>query len=166
VTSCDNFWSAFCVFHARFWEKTHSYRLCALKTQWFSTTKKSSKLILCRCWCIFTVLLKSVNWLVTENVSLAKFKSMIEFMHDVGVPDIDTLKNTNYNYESQYASNELLGNQSCVKSCQKHCFLKTPNVFQKYPLFKTKQKHCFPLFWNEKFSLVTSNEDMSRRTNV
>jgi len=46
--------------------------------------------------------LKSVKWLVTENVALAKFKSMIELMHDVGVPDIDTvtLKNTNYNYES------------------------------------------------------------------
>jgi len=55
-----------------------------------------------------TVLLKSVKWLVTENVALAKFKSMIEFMHDVGVPDIETLKNTNYNYESQYTSNEFL----------------------------------------------------------
>ena len=64
------------------------------------------------------------KWLVTENVALAKFKSMIEFMHDVGVPDIDTvtLKNTNYNYESQYTSNEFLGNKSCVKLCQKHCF--------------------------------------------
>jgi len=27
----DNFWSAFCVFHAHFWEKTHSFKICALK---------------------------------------------------------------------------------------------------------------------------------------
>jgi len=30
VTS-DIFWSAFCVFHAHFWEKTHSFKICALK---------------------------------------------------------------------------------------------------------------------------------------
>ena len=24
-------WSAFCVFHAHFWEKTHSFKICALK---------------------------------------------------------------------------------------------------------------------------------------
>jgi len=29
--SSDNFWSAFCVFHAHFWEKTHSFKICALK---------------------------------------------------------------------------------------------------------------------------------------
>ena len=27
----DNFWSAFCVFHAHFWEKTHSFKISALK---------------------------------------------------------------------------------------------------------------------------------------
>ena len=27
----DNFWSAFCVFHAHFCEKTHSFKICALK---------------------------------------------------------------------------------------------------------------------------------------
>ena len=27
----DNFWSAFCVFHAHFWGKTHSFKICALK---------------------------------------------------------------------------------------------------------------------------------------
>ena len=27
----DNFWSAFCVFHAHFWEKTHIFKICALK---------------------------------------------------------------------------------------------------------------------------------------
>ena len=31
VVSSDNFWSAFCVFHAHFWEKTHSFKICALK---------------------------------------------------------------------------------------------------------------------------------------
>ena len=30
-TPSDNFWSAFCVFHANFWEKTHSFKICALK---------------------------------------------------------------------------------------------------------------------------------------
>jgi len=29
--SSDNFWSAFCVFHAHFWGKTHSFKICALK---------------------------------------------------------------------------------------------------------------------------------------
>ena len=28
-------------------------------------------------------------------------------MHDVGVPNIDSLKSPNYNYESQYSSNEF-----------------------------------------------------------
>ena len=27
----DNFWSALCVFHAHFWGKTHSFKICALK---------------------------------------------------------------------------------------------------------------------------------------
>jgi len=27
----DNFWFAFCVFHAHFWGKTHSFKICALK---------------------------------------------------------------------------------------------------------------------------------------
>ena len=27
----DNFWSAFCVFHAHFWGKTQSFKICALK---------------------------------------------------------------------------------------------------------------------------------------
>jgi len=46
-------------------------------------------------------------------------------------------------------------NKSYVKSCQKHCF--------KNPLFKKKRivfqrVHFFiPLFWNEKLSLVTTN---------
>jgi len=31
VVLSDNFWSAFCVFHAHFWEKTHSFKICALK---------------------------------------------------------------------------------------------------------------------------------------
>jgi len=35
-------------------------------------------------------------------------------------------------------------NKSCVKSCQKHCFLKNNNiVFQKTPLF-SKKNHSFP----------------------
>jgi len=31
VTTSDNFWSAFCVFHAHFWGKTHSFKICARK---------------------------------------------------------------------------------------------------------------------------------------
>jgi len=30
-THSDNFWSAFCVFHTHFWEKMHSFKICALK---------------------------------------------------------------------------------------------------------------------------------------
>ena len=29
----DTFWSAFCVFHALFWEKTHSFKICAQKNR-------------------------------------------------------------------------------------------------------------------------------------
>ena len=31
IGTSDNFWSAFCVFHAHFWKKTHSFKICALK---------------------------------------------------------------------------------------------------------------------------------------
>ena len=33
ITCSDNFWSAFCVFHAHFWGKTHSFKICALKNR-------------------------------------------------------------------------------------------------------------------------------------
>jgi len=31
IVNSDNFWSAFCVFHAHFWGKTHIFKICALK---------------------------------------------------------------------------------------------------------------------------------------
>jgi len=31
IIGSDNFWSAFCVFHAPFREKTQSFKICALK---------------------------------------------------------------------------------------------------------------------------------------
>jgi len=31
LASSDNFWSAFCVIHAHFWENTHSFKICARK---------------------------------------------------------------------------------------------------------------------------------------
>jgi len=46
--SSDNFWSAFCVFHAHFWEKTHSFKICALKKRNDFRQLKRSKLILLR----------------------------------------------------------------------------------------------------------------------
>jgi len=33
LAASDNCWTAFCVFHAHFWENTHSFKMCALKTQ-------------------------------------------------------------------------------------------------------------------------------------
>jgi len=38
----DNFWSAFCVFHAHFWEKTHSFKICALKRNDYRQLKSSN----------------------------------------------------------------------------------------------------------------------------
>ena len=41
--SSDNFCSAFCVFHAHFWEKMHSFKICALKKRNdFRQVKRSS----------------------------------------------------------------------------------------------------------------------------
>ena len=34
-------------------------------------------------------------------------------------------------------------NKSCVKSCQKHCFLKKKNIVSQNPLCSQKT-HCFP----------------------
>ena len=31
MLTSDNFWSAFCVFHAHFWAKTHYFKICALE---------------------------------------------------------------------------------------------------------------------------------------
>jgi len=33
LVGSDNFWSAFCVFHAHFWGKMHSFKICALKNR-------------------------------------------------------------------------------------------------------------------------------------
>ena len=42
----DNFWSAFCVFHAHFWGKTHSFKICALKKRNNFRQLKKHKLML------------------------------------------------------------------------------------------------------------------------
>ena len=44
-------------------------------------------------------------------------------------------------------------NKSCVKSCQKHCFLKNP-LFSKKPIVFQHVHFFIPLFWNEKLSLM------------
>lgn len=40
-----------------------------------------------------SVLLKIVHWLCVEGLPMSKFKSLLELLHDLNVPDISILKN-------------------------------------------------------------------------
>ena len=46
IVISDNFWSAFRVFHAHFWEKTHSFKICAVKKRNNFRQLKKQKLML------------------------------------------------------------------------------------------------------------------------
>ncbi|XP_053396558.1 zinc finger protein 862-like [Mercenaria mercenaria] len=60
------------------------------------------------------VLLKSFHWMCSENLPISKFKSMVDFMHDLAVPGIAILKQSPFGYDSEYTANELLDSLAAV----------------------------------------------------
>lgn len=59
------------------------------------------------------VLFKVSHWVVSEDIPLVKFKSLLEFLHELdkdghSLSDIRVLKMCNINYDSAYTSSELL----------------------------------------------------------
>ena len=143
---CDNFWSAFCVFHAHFWEKTHSFKICALKK------------------CNHFRQLKRSNFRVEKcetGENLSKFLNNMTYKTVTSIRDCVTKRKFMYNMnifvvdKMQIPFNQ---NKSCVKSCQKHIALKKQqHCFHKKPLFSNMCTFFIPLFWNEKLLLYVGN---------
>ena len=152
VLASDNFWSAFCVFHAHFWEKTHRFKICALKkrndfrqikkiiSEWWSAKQRrinqsSWTTWPIRLWILWGIVLwKEIlckTWIV---FILIKFIIML------------------YNQ-----------NKSCVKSCQKHCSFTITHWFPENPIVFQHVHFFIPLFWNEKLSLVVPQSDHKQR---
>jgi hypothetical protein len=53
--------------------------------------------------------------MVTENLPLSKFKSLIDLLHELGLEDISVFKSfANINYESEFSVSELLDSLSKV----------------------------------------------------
>ena len=129
----------FCVFHAQFWEITHSFKICALKKRNDFRQLKRSNFRVKKCktekiyqssWITWPIRLWLLWRIVLCKESLCK--TWIVF---ILIKCIIMLYNKN---------------KSCVKSCQKtllffkkHFFCQKPIVFQKNPLF-SKKTHCFP----------------------
>ena len=60
-------------------------------------------------------LLACVDWLVSENLPLSKFKSLIDLLHELGLENIAILKSfSNINYESEFSASEFLDSLSKV----------------------------------------------------
>ncbi|KAH3701653.1 hypothetical protein DPMN_076643 [Dreissena polymorpha] len=54
------------------------------------------------------VLLKCIHWISSENLPLSKFKSLINLLHDLEVPDISILKQNSMNCDSKFTASEML----------------------------------------------------------
>ncbi|XP_062573421.1 zinc finger protein 862-like [Saccostrea cucullata] len=53
--------------------------------------------------------IKTVHWLAIENLPLSKFESMMDFLKDVGTPNLNFLQVGNrIDYQSYYSANEFL----------------------------------------------------------
>ncbi|XP_061170873.1 zinc finger protein 862-like [Saccostrea echinata] len=60
-------------------------------------------------------LLTCVNWMVSENLPLSKFKSLIDLLNELSLENIAILKSfCNINYESEFSASELLDSLSKV----------------------------------------------------
>ena len=55
-----------------------------------------------------TALLKIIKWMANEDLLFRKFKSLINLMHEMGVADLDILKNRTLHYDSYFTASELL----------------------------------------------------------
>jgi len=141
----DNFWSAFCVFHAHFWEKTHRFKICALKKRNDFRQIKRSNFRVEKCkWQSRGELIKVLEkkwpirlWILWGIVLWKEilYKTWIVF---ILIKFIIMLYNQN---------------KSCVKSCQKHCSFKITHWFPEKPIVFQHVHFFIPLFWNEKLSL-------------
>jgi len=154
----DNFWSAFCVFHAHFWGKTHSFKICALKKRNNFRQLKKHKLMLNKTctddidynevisewrsakqrriyqssWITWSIRLWLLWGIVLWKESLCK--TWIVFI---------LIKCICF----------IIKKKSCVKSCKNVAFLKNP-LFSKRPIVFQHAHFFIPLFWNEKLSLL------------
>ena len=58
------------------------------------------------------LLLRTVHFLIKEDIPFVKFKSFLEYLHDVlvylGHKDLNLLKESQVNYDSSYTANEML----------------------------------------------------------
>ena len=150
ITTSDNFWSAFCVFHAHFWGKTHSFKICALKKRNdFRQLKRSNFRV--EKWKTEENLLKFLNnmaysmWLrwgiVLWKESLCK--TWIVFILIKCICFIIKM-----NHVWSRVKKHCFKKQHCFHK-KNHCFSQKPIVFQHVHFF-------IPLFWNEKLSLITT----------
>jgi len=140
----DNFWSAFCVFHAHFWRKTHSFKICALK-------KRNDFRQLKRCNFRVEKCKTAENWV--------KFLNNMAYKIETSMKDCVMKRDLCKTWKGF-----ILIKCKCfiikinhVWSCVKN-IAKKPIVFQKKRIV-FKHVHFFiPLFWNEKLSLeMTKN---------
>ena len=126
-TCSDNFWSAFFVFHAHFWGKTHSLKICAKKRNDFRQLKRSN--------------FRVKKGKTEENLS--KFLNNMAYKTVSSMRDCIMKRNFMLNINSFYFDKmHMLYNKrkSCVKSCKKtllfknqtHCFPKKPRQHYKY----------------------------------
>lgn len=60
------------------------------------------------------VLIKSMHWLCAENIPILKFKSFVEFLHELEVPDLAILKKSAFGYNSDFTASELLDAMAVV----------------------------------------------------
>ena len=150
--SSDIFWSAFCVFHAHFWEKTHSFKICALKkrndfrqlkkviSEWRSATQRRIDQSSYITWPIRLRLLWGI---VLWKESLCK--TLIVF---ILIKCIFFIIKINHVW-SRVKKTLFFFKTTTLFSQKTHCFSKKPIVFQHVHFF-------IPLFWNEKLSLLMS----------
>ena len=65
------------------------------------------------------ILFKALHWLVAEDIALVKFKSLLEFLHELAesghsLGDLSVLKMSNINYDSAYTATNLLQSMASV----------------------------------------------------
>ena len=138
VVTSDNFWSAFCVFHAHFWGKTHIFKICALKKRNdfrqlkrsnFSNSSAKQRRIYQSSWMTWPIRL----WLLW-GIVLWKEILWIVFISIKCICFIIKINN--------------------VWSRVKNIALKKTIVFPKKTIVFQHVHFFIPLFWNEKLSLI------------
>jgi len=60
------------------------------------------------------VLFKTTHWMAQEDIPLSKFGSLSGFMTEVGVPDLELLKQKAVSYSSRYTATEILSSMTAT----------------------------------------------------